>query len=199
MTDLRQKYPLLRKFLEERESEDVQEMIGPRPAHLTRFQEQSFALIDRDGVGTPAEKQAAMICAALVIEPVSMYYDITRLVMNYGVEMEYAIEPLLGARPGQALPPIVAQARAAAGAVLMENMAQSVAANDKLGATAADLLAVARQSFSQDEASFGQIEGSPLAARYLAAKENLFARLEAKIEAENPAPKKKPKGRSFDL
>lgn len=198
MNDLYRKYPRLLQFDLSRNDEMVQDMLGPQPAHLTAFQQQAYRLIEQEAQGTPAQKEAAMICAALVIEPQLLYMDMPNLIMNYGEEVENAIEPLMGARPGEALPPVIAYARAASGIVLMENMLVSVARGEQLGGKTADVLAHIKASFGQDEVSFANIDGSPLAARFLTAKDELFTKLEAKLAAETPAPRKN-RGKSFDL
>ena len=198
MNDLYRKYPRLLQFDMSRNNDMVQDMLGPQPAHLTAFQQQAYRLIEQHGEGTPAQKEAAMICAALVIEPQLLYMDMPNLIMNYGPEVENAIEPLIGARPGEPLPPVIALARAASGIVLMENMVKSVAAGEPLGGKTADVLAHVKASFAQDDTSFANIDGSPLVARFFTAKDDLFARLEAKLAAEKPAPRKD-RGRSFDL
>jgi hypothetical protein len=198
MNDLYRKYPRLLQFDLSRNDGMVQDMLGPQPAHLTAFQQQAYRLIEQHADGTPAQKEAAMICAALVIEPQLLYMDMPNLIMNYGVEVENAIEPLMGARPGEALPPVIAYARAASGIVLIENMLASVAKGEPLGGKTADMLAHVKASFGQDEVSFANIDGSPLVTRFLTAKDELFSKLEAKLAAETPAPKK-PRGKSFDL
>ncbi|MDI1227967.1 MAG: hypothetical protein PSY14_09810 [bacterium] len=198
MNDLYRQYPRLLQFDMSRNDGMVQDMLGPQPAHITAFQQQAYRLIEQHGEGTPAQKEAAMICAALVIEPQLLYMDMPNLIMNYGVEVENAIEPLMGARPNEALPPVIAYARAASGIVLIENMLVSVAKGEPLGGKTADVLAHVKASFGQDEISFANIDGSPLVTRFLTAKDELFSKLEAKLASEAPAPRKN-RGKSFDL
>lgn len=198
MKDLYRKYPRLLQFDMSRNDEMVQDMLGPQAPHITAFQQQAYRLIEEEAQGTNAQKEAAMICAALVIEPQLLYMDMHNLVMNYGEEVENAIEPLMGARPGEPLPLVIAYARAASGVVLMENMLVSIAKGEPLGGKTADVLAHVKASFGQDYISFANIGESPLAARFLTAKDELFSKLEAKLAAETPAPKK-PRGKSFDL
>jgi hypothetical protein len=69
MTGPLERYPLLKKFFGQNEEMGIADM--PR----REMQDRSIELIDKEGAGTPAEREASMICAAVYVHSPSYYLN----------------------------------------------------------------------------------------------------------------------------
>lgn len=195
MPSIADNYPMLKKFLRERNTIGV-DMIGPQPQHLREMQEKAFAIIDRDGTGTKAEKEAAMIAAACIIEPPSLFYNMPNLFMNYTPEVERAIERVMGTPAGMNFDPMVAMARAASGIVLMTDLTTKMAQGEKLPDTAENVLKTLKTAFGADSIVYVELQAPQLMAAFETVRDATYSTLQAEADKNRPKPKKKT---NFDL
>lgn len=196
MPDVLKKYPLLRKFLRDRATIG-EDMIGPQPLHLADMQAKAFDLIDRHGTGTNAEKEAAMICAACIIEPPALFYNMTALFMDYGPEVEKVIERVVGTPEGMAYDPMLAMARAASGTVIMDDISAKLKSGEPLEGPPQAVLDALKKSFGSDSIAYAALDAPALMGGYEAARDGAYAALKAKVDENRP--RFKPKGNNFDF
>jgi len=190
------KYPLVKKFLNDRNTVG-RDIIGPQTQRVRELQAKAFDLIDQHGVGTKAEKEAAMICAACIIEPPSLFYNMPSLFMDYSEEVERVIERVAGTPAGMNYDPMLAMARAASGAVIMEEIAQKLEKGEKLDGSPQAVLDALQKSFGTDSSAFVALQAPELMGLYEVTRDRTYASLQAKAD-ENP-PLRKPKSGNFDL
>lgn len=198
------KYPRLKQFVEERDDILTEDIIGPCPAAVRSQQERAVALIARHGAGTDEEKEAAMICALLVLDPPSLFYDLPRLFLDYGEQVEFAVEQLMGAPGDMAMSPVVAEARTASGIVIMEDMTRKIENGEPLEAAPAAIRDGMQKAFGQDDHAFSAMRSVALLSRFRFAREKVLAQLDGLIAAEEPEqnpqkPKFRPGGGDFSL
>lgn len=202
--DYYSQYPRLRQFFEERDSDYIEELIGPRSEKVRALHEAAIALVHKNGTGTTTEKEAAMICAAVIIDPPSMYYDMPRLFLEYGEEVEFVIEQVMSVTGDQTMPPVLAEARAASGIAIMEDMARRIENEDALEAKPQEMLDGMRRAFGQEDSAFFEMRSQALLARYKFARQKIFTALEEIAEADRPKPgndkpRFKPGGNDFNF
>ena len=202
--DYYSQYPRLRQFFEERDSIYIEELIGPRSEKTRALHEAAISLIHKSGAGTDSEKEAAMISAAVIIDPPSMYYDMPRLFLEYGEEVEFVIEQVMSVTGDQTMPPVLAEARTASGIAIMEDMTRRIEDNNDLEAKPQDILDGMRRAFGQEDSAFFELKSQALLARYKFARQKVFGQLEEMTEAEEPKPgndkpRFKPGGNDFNF
>ncbi len=190
------KYPLVKKFFRERNTIGV-DMIGPQPQRLKELQERAFNLIDQHGTGTNAEKEAAMICAACIIEPPSLYYNMMGLFTNYGEQVEKVIERVVGTPAGMNYDPMLAMARAASGTAMMEDISNKLKNGEKLDASAQVVLDALKTSFGADSNAYVALAAPDLMSVYETTRDKTYSALQKK--ADENKPKYKPDSGNFDL
>lgn len=196
VNDIFARYPLVEKFLSERNTIGL-DMIGPQPLHVAEQQQKAFELIDNYGSGTPAEKEAAMIAAACIIEPPSLFYNLMGLMMDYSPEVERMAERIVGTPAGMNFSPVLAMGRAAAGAVMMDDLSEKLAAGAPLGATPDVMLNALQKSFGADSHVYSELDAPKLMKEFERARDNIYAGLKLKIDENRP--RYRPKSDNFDL
>ena len=192
------KYPLVKKHFDQEKK-----MFGPSEPQLRQQQERAIELIDAEGAGTREEKETAMICAALMLNPVALYVDVGRFWEGYTEEICNMVQGMLAIAPGSFLPAAIAQGTAASGIAQMEVVATQIK-RDTLSAPADKTLEGVKAAYGQDMETFAYLDAPELLARYEQTREAVFAALEAKITpAEEPPPGKprpsKPGNGSFEF
>lgn len=190
------KYPLVKKFLNERNTVG-RDVIGPQTQRIRELQAKAFDLIDQNGAGTNAEKEAAMICAACIIEPPSLFYNMPSLFMDYSEEVERVIERVAGTPEGMGYDPMLAMARAASGIVIMEEIAGKMAKGEKLDGPPQAVLDALKKSFGKDSSAYVALQAPELMGLYEVTRDRAFAALQEKADEARPA--RKPKSGNFDL
>jgi hypothetical protein len=173
--EILRKYPLVKKCLQEE-----RDMFGaPEPA-LKRQQERAVELIDAEGGGSPEEKEASMICAILMLNPMSLYANIGRFWEGYTEEVSNSVQAMLSTAPDSFLPVAIAQATAAVGVTQMEQVAKELKA-DRLSAPPEQTLEGVKKAFGQELDNFAYLDAPELLARFDETRTALFSALEAKI------------------
>lgn len=190
------KYPNVKKFMFDRNTTG-RDMIGPQTQRVRELQAKAFDLIDQNGIGTQAEKAAAMICAACIIEPPALYYNMPSLFTEYGEEVERVIERVVGTPPGMNYDPMLAMARAASGTVIMQEIADKLAKGEKLDGSAQAVLDALQKSFGTDSTAFVALEAPELMGLYEVTRDRTYASLQEKADENRPP--RRPKSGNFDL
>jgi hypothetical protein len=189
------KYPLVTRYFDELD------MMGlTPPPRIQALQKAAIELIDRLGVGDFEDKQASMIGAALILYPSSLWANLAQL-FEYGPQVESLLQNLMATTPGSFMPPMLAQANAAAGVAVMEDMTRAVKSGGSLPVegTPPQILDQMKTAYGQDMALFSYLDAPPLLERYETARAGAFGALEKRIRDAQPKKPFKPKGGDFDL
>jgi hypothetical protein len=197
--EILRKYPLAKKHLDYDRS-----MFGAPSPELRQQQDRALELIDAEGAGTKEEKEASMISAALMLNPMSIFANIGRFWEGYSEEVENTVQAMLATAPDSFLPLAIAQATAAAGIAQMETVADKLA-KGKLEASPQDTLDGLKKAYGQELENFAYLEAPMLLARFDKTRTDLFAALEAKIAPPEIDPRidlskrRKPDNGSFEF
>lgn len=194
--EILRQYPLVKKYFDQ-----VREMGLDVEPEAAKAQARAIELIAAEGGGSKEEKEASMICAALMLNPASIYLDIGRFWVGYNEEVENAVQGLISSAPGSFMTPPIAQATAAAGIAQMEGVEQSVkTGKPPLTGTYQEVLEGVKQAFGQEMEVFAYLDAPQLLARYEITRDHVFAELEAKIQPAQPKIRPpKPGNGSFDF
>jgi hypothetical protein len=192
--DIFRDYPLVKKLFDQDKA-----MFGPQEPGLRRQQERAVELIAAEGGGSHEEKEASMICAALIIDPKSLYADIGRFWEGYTEEVTNTVQAMLSTAPDSFLPPAIAQGTAAAGIAQMELLAAELKIG-KFSAPPEATLEGVKKAYGQEMENFAYLDAPVLLARYETTRQGVFAALEEKIQPAAPKIRpSKPGNGSFDF
>ncbi len=189
--EILRKYPLVKKHLDYDRS-----VFGAPNTELRQQQERVLELIDTDGAGSKEEKEASMICATIMLNPMSLFANIGRFWEGYTEEVENSVQAMLSTAPDSFMPVAIAQATAAAGIAQMETVAGKLKA-DKLDAAPEAILEGVKKAYGQELENFAYLEAPALLARFDETRQQLFSALEAKIAPpaqSRTTPRKPPNG-----
>jgi hypothetical protein len=194
--DIFRQYPLVKKYFDQ-----MEDMGGSLTPGARILQERAIELIHAEGGGTKEEKEASMICAAVILDPPSLYMDIGRFWDGYSEEVGNVINGLISTAPDSFLPVPLAQGTLAAGIATMEGVEKSVqTGKPPLTGTLQETLDGVKKAYGQEMEIFAYLEAPALMSRYEKTRETLFAQLETKIQ---PVPQirrpPKPGNGSFDF
>ncbi|MEZ0226133.1 MAG: hypothetical protein ACAH83_16375 [Alphaproteobacteria bacterium] len=194
--DIFRNYPLVKKFLDQDRA-----MFGAPEPELKKQQERAIELIEAEGGGSKEEKEVSMICAAIILSPMSLYADVGRFWEGYNDEVTTMVQAMLSTAPGSFMSAPIAQGTAAAGIAQMEGVEQSVkTGKPPLTGSYQEVLEGVKQAFGQEMEVFSYLDAPQLLARYEITRDHIFAELEAKVRPAQP-PKRpaKPGNGSFDF
>lgn len=191
--ELLAQYPKLRRFDRLRDEAGIAD-------DVRSLQDKAVELVAAHGAGEPAEKEASMICAALIVDPGALFLVQTMLLDGgYGEAVEKILEQLVSTPRGSFMPAMLAQANAAAGVSIFEGMAEAVRANKPLGGTPQEVLDHLKEAFVQDTEFFAYMDAPVLLARYEQTRDALLSALEQKAAPQEAKRPPRPGNGSFDF
>jgi hypothetical protein len=190
--DILKEYPQISRLLDE------QDRMG-FPPNFREIQENAIELIANYGGGTTAEKEASMICAAMICDPSQLYFaPLTLFDCGYSEEVETVLQQMMSTQRGEFMPAMLAQATAASGIALLEDVVMRLKSGS-MEASPRETLEQLRQSCIQDRDLFAYMDAPVLLTRYERARDQAFAALEENIDPATPKRPFKPGGQSFDF
>lgn len=179
--DILRQFPLVKKcFGQQRD-------MGMDEPGIVKQQERAIELIAAEGTGSKEEMEASMICAALMLNPMSLYADLGRFWDGYSEEVGNMINSMLATAPGSMMPLTIAQGTAATGIAQMEEVLGKLQ-KGTLAGKPEDILEGVRQAYGQDMEVFAYLEAPELLARYETTRDSVFSALEGKLTPDTPAP-----------